>query len=252
MQYRKSLLALTGITALAFAPAPATAGLMIATYTGVIYNNGRGGDAVGDFGIFSPPGTDLSGQKFKATYIYDPDDARYVADHRPITPYPNGFLEGYSRIFGPIAASLEIDSKIFTMSWGSVGIRSTLYARPDGDVATSERVSHGAEGQFDGVTFRMSNTVGYGYPDSFEPFLNGLSLTQTMDFCPKEPDYTDFYFIHPVEEVWITTFYMRNDRLTVAPYDSPVPEPATWAMMIAGFGLVGGIARRRRGTLAAA
>ena len=24
-----------------------------------------------------------------------------------------------------------------------------------------------------------------------------------------------------------------------------VPEPATWAMMIAGFGLVGGIARRR-------
>jgi hypothetical protein len=29
-----------------------------------------------------------------------------------------------------------------------------------------------------------------------------------------------------------------------------VPEPATWAMMIAGFGLVGGMARRRRPALA--
>ena len=31
-----------------------------------------------------------------------------------------------------------------------------------------------------------------------------------------------------------------------------VPEPATWAMMLAGFGLVGGAMRRRRGTLATA
>jgi hypothetical protein len=31
-----------------------------------------------------------------------------------------------------------------------------------------------------------------------------------------------------------------------------VPEPATWAMMIAGFGLVGGLARRRRAAVLAA
>jgi hypothetical protein len=29
-----------------------------------------------------------------------------------------------------------------------------------------------------------------------------------------------------------------------------VPEPATWAMMIAGFGMVGGALRRRRTALA--
>jgi hypothetical protein len=29
-----------------------------------------------------------------------------------------------------------------------------------------------------------------------------------------------------------------------------IPEPATWAMMIAGFGLVGGVMRRRREALA--
>ncbi|WP_207789923.1 PEPxxWA-CTERM sorting domain-containing protein [Sandarakinorhabdus limnophila] len=33
------------------------------------------------------------------------------------------------------------------------------------------------------------------------------------------------------------------------PGGGEVPEPATWAMLIAGFGLVGAVARRRRGAL---
>jgi hypothetical protein len=32
----------------------------------------------------------------------------------------------------------------------------------------------------------------------------------------------------------------------IDPFGNPVPEPATWAMLIAGFGLVGAMARRRR------
>jgi hypothetical protein len=35
---------------------------------------------------------------------------------------------------------------------------------------------------------------------------------------------------------------------TAAP--AAVPEPASWAMMLGGFGLVGGALRRRRTTLA--
>lgn len=39
----------------------------------------------------------------------------------------------------------------------------------------------------------------------------------------------------------------------IAFFGSPVPEPATWAMIIGGFGLVGGALRaRRRGTVASA
>ena len=40
--------------------------------------------------------------------------------------------------------------------------------------------------------------------------------------------------------------------LTARGFMAPVPEPASWAMMIAGFGLVGTIARRRRVAVAAA
>ena len=44
------------------------------------------------------------------------------------------------------------------------------------------------------------------------------------------------------------TFTLHNQGGTVIP---GVPEPATWAMLIAGFGLVGAAARRRRPIVAA-
>jgi probable HAF family extracellular repeat protein len=39
------------------------------------------------------------------------------------------------------------------------------------------------------------------------------------------------------------------DPITVTPPGSAIPEPATWAMLIAGFGLVGASLRRRRSAL---
>ncbi|MHA6723269.1 PEPxxWA-CTERM sorting domain-containing protein [Sphingomonas sp. RS2018] len=38
--------------------------------------------------------------------------------------------------------------------------------------------------------------------------------------------------------------------VVTAPTTGAVPEPTTWAMMIAGFGLIGGAMRRRKATLA--
>lgn len=48
--------------------------------------------------------------------------------------------------------------------------------------------------------------------------------------------------------VWTWGTGLNADRLTinVGPVASAVPEPAGWAMMIGGFGLVGGAMRRRK------
>jgi len=46
------------------------------------------------------------------------------------------------------------------------------------------------------------------------------------------------------------TFFVRGATLTVSVVDTAVPEPAAWALMILGFGGVGGLMRRRRTALA--
>ena len=51
-----------------------------------------------------------------------------------------------------------------------------------------------------------------------------------------------------ISATFTTVFWNRPDHTAVA----PVPEPASWAMMLAGFGLVGGALRRRNGGRAAA
>ena len=49
------------------------------------------------------------------------------------------------------------------------------------------------------------------------------------------------------------SFYNDPNPTIPAPLPpGPVPEPAAWAMMLVGFGLVGGFARRRQGARAAA
>jgi hypothetical protein len=43
---------------------------------------------------------------------------------------------------------------------------------------------------------------------------------------------------------------LRSVSLDVTPFSAPVPEPATWAMMLMGFGGLGAVLRRRRAAYA--
>jgi hypothetical protein len=73
-------------------------------------------------------------------------------------------------------------------------------------------------------------------------FADVLADVDQIEFTTYEPDY--FY--------GFTVFDVVGDNFAVVANAGAVPEPASWATMIAGFGLVGGALRRRRLTAAIA
>lgn len=67
-------------------------------------------------------------------------------------------------------------------------------------------------------------------------FASVLANVDLIEFTTFEPDY--FY--------GFTIFDVAGDNFSVTSLTGAVPEPATWVMMIGGFGMVGGAMRRRR------
>ncbi|KQR83539.1 hypothetical protein ASG07_07440 [Sphingomonas sp. Leaf343] len=81
--------------------------------------------------------------------------------------------------------------------------------------------------------------------------LKGVATYNSYIFTPLD-GITRFQFFDVVDDPAIMPDAMVNSgtvTLDYYGYSGPVsyvPEPATWAMMIGGFGMVGGAARRRR------
>lgn len=89
-----------------------------------------------------------------------------------------------------------------------------------------------------GKTFNAGDRLLYGYIAFDGP---PWSYAQS-DFFDNGPsiDYFNFELVNPTTSGPITAGGLR------AEFFASVPEPATWAMMIIGFGLVGTTVRRRR------
>ena len=64
---------------------------------------------------------------------------------------------------------------------------------------------------------------------------------------PTGPDYFGYKFAQPlIKSVSFSNGFIGVSDLLVAPGGGAVPEPAAWALLICGFGLVGSMARRQR------
>lgn len=100
-------------------------------------------------------------------------------------------------------------------------------------------------GQFDGVTFSTTLNQGglfLGFLDAATNFNNRIQLfgPQLFSGTTASPQFLTGTFL--LSDIPPNGAALQpNYRVTVT---NAVPEPATWAMMIAGFGLVGGAMRR--------
>ncbi|WP_375427108.1 PEPxxWA-CTERM sorting domain-containing protein [uncultured Sphingomonas sp.] len=108
-------------------------------------------------------------------------------------------------------------------------------------------------GQFDGVTFQVLNNQGGLFAGFLEGAPNNNNRVQV--FGPElfsgstsSPTMlTGVFLLSDIQRQRITDPLQVNYRLTVTDVTpGAVPEPASWAMLIAGVGMVGGAMRRRQ------
>jgi hypothetical protein len=244
---RLRLLLATACTVLA-AATPADAALIQQVYSGtVVY----GYDNLGIFGA----GPDLTGLAYTATYLIDDSkgtESNYVYDDGAGTYYYSvdqivGGI-GYNGTSNPVSAKLTIAG--VTIALGSDYYGSAYKS----DYSPMSSSIDGFSTQVfdyvispDGSTYASYSLYNYAYvnsaritssdlrtPDAFTPLSGyGSGTYQNYDYATGTQAYAQF------------------DATSFTSSPAAVPEPASWALMIGGFGIAGGALRRRRSTMAA-
>ncbi len=247
-----------GVTALSIAvamslamSAPAPAAIIQATYSGTITS---GLDVTG---VFGSPNTDLAGAHYTSTFLFDTSLGELISLSG--LSYLEDLRGGSS--FGPIATPLI--SSTFQIGAISVFVRSNeigeLFASLAGDVDAFGNIASDS----------FANT-GYFFNDvnSFASEINGSEIQNHTGALPGNFD-TPFTYHAVAGDTLLGSFFYEHydyhtqveqtvratlapDTIIIGPMSDPnpppsslVPEPATWALMLTGFGLAGAALRRR-------
>lgn len=108
---------------------------------------------------------------------------------------------------------------------------------------------------FDSVQYNLFDQVGFAtlvsnHTTAFGLFDGQPSLFKTFDYDPTNDlqtgNRTDFRYGGTYPNFGITAVGYASRITATLSKARPVPEPASWAMMVVGFGLVGGALRNRR------
>ena len=231
MNQLRFAIAATGAAGL-FAAIPAAAVVKVAKYTGTVTT---GYDATG---LFGAPGASLAGYGYVATYKYDKTLGTLFTDGSTYERSTGGAEPSVSGPSPMLSSSITINGVTRTIagSWEAVA-----------ETSTGPFVQHYASDFFDdGITQSFKYHQSYAYPA-------GAPASLDQSFGPVAAQgygYIAWAMYDYATGTLTENTYAYLGTNTVYSV-SDVPEPATWALMIAGFGMVGG-ALRRQERLAAA
>lgn len=146
----------------------------------------------------------------------------------------------------PAAATIETQDYVFTVTApGPIPSHSGSFTLLYDTVANTYSLQS-INYSIGSTTFDTTNTA-------VEPFVFGFSLYGTANGVTILPNTDDFFLTNdPVEFGYTTqgdfnthTVFFDSDAIRVTRLNG-VPEPATWALMLFGFGAVGLTLRRSR------
>lgn len=231
----------TFVRAIALATASLAAIAAQAAVTGVnVTYTGTVGSGIDSPGAFGAAGTDLTGQSYSLLYSFD--IAGLTPSH---LSYP-GLATG---------TFVESASPTSTATITINGRSSTIDGSDD---ATLERLFVDPSFRPDSPFFLATSVANSGYANysltgvgSLNPIFSTLDVTRPLTYTLTADDLgsslTRSNFTTPDFDLSLN---QANVTVAAAGTAGAVPEPASWAMMVIGFGAMGGALRRRRASVA--
>jgi hypothetical protein len=215
--------------------APASAAVMVATYSGVLTS---GFDMTGEFG---PPNSDLTGDAFVATYTYDPEAAAM---------HFTG--PGFDMIYGGAIYGTPVPLSDASITVNGV----THHINPITNYGEADAISYLFFDQALGSTI-SSSVYDASYISDAGPASNApTSLDQRYRnaFNDAGTIYGNYFAISIMYNFSLQHYAYGTAAFGKIYYSvvkvgaSAVPEPATWAVLLAGFCGLGAMMRRWRGS----
>lgn len=227
---------------MALVAAPASSAVYLASYSGVVIA-GTGSDPLGanpsyDTFDYFGLGNALVGSAFSAVFRYDTSLGIAATDATTDSRY-GGPLAGCGACLSPIlAASITLNGITDHFNVGGAGY-ANVTINPMG-----WRQTFFSTGYFDGNGANVLQLFVLNAPD---PLVLGGEFTGS-DVGNLGPPDTNPYAMGVVFGTKAYRLALSNRSVTLA----PIPEPATWGLMIIGFACTGAMLRSRRRVLALA